>query len=88
MMQVRSKGKVGMKSKIEKISLAEIQKLTVAERIQLVEDIWDTIADEPESLALTDAQKQELDRRLKAYHQNPEAGITWEELKAKIKRLA
>jgi len=77
-----------MKSNTGKISLTEIQKLSVAERIQLVEDIWDTIASEPENLALTEAQKQELDRRLEAYQRDPEAGVTWEELKAKIKSLA
>jgi len=37
---------------------------------------------------LTEAQKRELDRRLEAYEQEPEAGVTWEELKARIERLA
>lgn len=77
-----------MQSNTNAIPLAEFSKLSVAERIQLVEDIWDTIAAEPESLPLTEAQKQELDRRLEAYYQDPEAGVTWEELKAKIKSLA
>jgi len=77
-----------MQSNTNAIPLAEISKLSVAERIQLVEDIWDTIAAEPESLSLTEAQKQELDRRLEAYYQDPEAGVSWEELKAKIKSLA
>ena len=35
--------------------------LTVSERIQLVEDIWDSVAEVPESIALTDEQKAELD---------------------------
>ncbi|NUO81423.1 addiction module protein [candidate division KSB1 bacterium] len=37
---------------------------------------------------LTEAQQRELDRRLEAYQQDPEAGLTWEELKEKIKMLS
>lgn len=45
--------------------------LGVTERIQLVEDIWDTIVELPEEVPLTDEQKIELDRRLDAYHPEP-----------------
>ena len=54
--------------------------MSVAERIQLMEDIWGTIAAEPESLALTEAQTEELDRRVEAYYRDPDAGVTREEL--------
>jgi putative addiction module component (TIGR02574 family) len=57
------------------------------ERIQLVEDIWESIAAVPESVELTEAQKNELDRRLDLYHQNPEAGSPWEEVKKRILQL-
>ena len=63
--------------------LSEILQLSIAERIQLVEDIWDSVAAFPEAVPLTDAQKQELDRRLQAYTQNPDQGIPWDELKEK-----
>jgi putative addiction module component (TIGR02574 family) len=56
---------------------ADVLNLSVPERIQLVEDIWDTIAEVPEEVALTDEQKAELDRRLDAYHQNPGEGSPW-----------
>ncbi|MFH1116822.1 MAG: addiction module protein [Pseudomonadota bacterium] len=49
----------------------ESKKLSVAERILLVEETWDGIAADQESLELTDAQEQELDRRLEAYHASP-----------------
>ena len=45
-----------------------ILQLSVSERIQLVEDIWDSILLVPESVELSDKQKEELDRRLEAYH--------------------
>lgn len=58
--------------------------MSIAERIQLAEDIWDSIAVAPESVPVTDAQKRELDRRLQAYEQNSNDGISWDELKGKV----
>lgn len=51
--------------------------LSVPERIQLVEDIWDTIAEVPDEVELSTAQREELDRRLEAYHLNPDEGSPW-----------
>lgn len=62
-----------------------IQDLSVPERIQLVEDIWDTIVDVPDEIGLTDAQKAELDIRLKAYQKNPDEGSSWEVVKDRIR---
>ena len=68
--------------------LKDILDMSVAERIQLVEDIWDSIASVPESLSLTEAERMELDRRLEAYAQNPTEGISWDELKKKVRKSA
>ena len=68
--------------------LSEILQLTIAERIQLAEDIWDSIAAFPEAIPLTDAQKEELDRRLQAHAENPNDGISWDELKDKLRKSA
>ncbi|HLM55363.1 MAG TPA: addiction module protein [Pyrinomonadaceae bacterium] len=68
--------------------LSDILRLTVAERIQLAEDIWDSVAAFPESVPLTDAQKEELDRRLQAHARNPNEGISWDELKNKLRKTA
>ncbi len=62
----------------------EIKKLSVAERILLVEEIWDSIVADQESLELTEAQKRELDRRLEAYQASPEEGSSWEDVKRRI----
>jgi putative addiction module component (TIGR02574 family) len=64
--------------------LVEIRKLSVAERIQLVEDIWDSIAAEPQALSLTVEQREELDRRLADQEANPGAGRPWDEVKARL----
>jgi len=61
-----------------------IDQLSVAERILLVEEIWDSIAEEPEQPPLTEAQRQDLERRLAAYKANPKAGSSWEEVKARL----
>jgi putative addiction module component (TIGR02574 family) len=68
--------------------LSEILQLTIAERIQLAEDIWDSVAAFPEAIPLTDAQKEELDRRLQTYAKNPNEGISWDDLKAKLRKSA
>lgn len=65
--------------------LNEISKLSLSERIQLVEDIWDSIAADSKAVLVTEAQKQELDRRLDNYAKNPQAGSSWEEVKKLIR---
>ena len=49
------------------ISADELHKLSVVERLELIEAIWDSIADEPDSVPITDAQRREIDRRLDSY---------------------
>jgi putative addiction module component (TIGR02574 family) len=62
----------------------ELFRLTLPERLQLVEDLWDSIATEAESLPLTEWQKAELARREAEYGQNPGLASTWEEVKQRI----
>ncbi len=61
-----------------------IDQLSVAERILLVEEIWDSVAEEVNASELTQAQKDELDRRLAAMESDPQAGSPWEEVKARL----
>jgi len=63
---------------------ADILELSVAERLQLVQDIWDSIAQVPESLELTEEQKIELERRRNEYLANPDSLISWDDVKARI----
>jgi putative addiction module component (TIGR02574 family) len=71
---------------VRKITMSDVLVLSPAERIQLVEDIWDSIAEVPEAVPLTEAQRMDLDARLAAYHADPGAGSKWEEVKARILR--
>lgn len=58
--------------------------LSTAERIIVVEEIWDSIAVEQTETPLTPAQQTELDRRLQAYRNSPDAGDSWEAVKSRI----
>lgn len=60
------------------------RKLGIADRMTLVEEIWDTIAEENQAFELTDAQKIELDSRLESSQANPGQGRTWDEIKAEF----
>jgi putative addiction module component (TIGR02574 family) len=62
----------------------ELLKLSVAERIQLVEDLWDSIARDPDLVPVTDAQKAELDRRLERFSQGTTKARAWEEVKSSL----
>jgi putative addiction module component (TIGR02574 family) len=59
-----------------------IDRLNVDERIALVQEIWESIASEPAALPLSDVQRAELDRRIADHEANPEAVISWVEVKA------
>ena len=64
----------------------DIAQLSVSERIQLAEDLWDSIlADKnTDEFTLSEGQKQELGRRLELHRQNPQQGSTWEEVKQRL----
>lgn len=62
------------------ITATDTLTLSIPERIQLVEDIWDTIAVDPEAIELTDQDKRIIDERLEAYHKDPNAGSPWKEV--------
>jgi len=64
--------------------IMDFSRLTVAERIQLAEDLWDGLAETLEVLAVTDAQRAELDRRLEAHRTDPDAAIAWESLRQEL----
>jgi putative addiction module component (TIGR02574 family) len=69
---------------VRNLSLPELLDLSPAERILLVEEIWDSIAATPESVPLTDAQRGELDARLAAQERDPRGGADWPTVKDRI----
>ncbi len=64
--------------------LSALFKLSPAERIQLAEDLWDSVTPE-EFPPLTDAQKAELERRLAEFNADPSIGSDWADVRARIR---
>jgi putative addiction module component (TIGR02574 family) len=63
---------------------SQFSALTLSEKIQLVEDLWDSIAAEAEGLPLPEWQKAELDRRAAEYLRDPSLATPWEDAKRRI----
>lgn len=69
---------------MKKITATETLELSIPERIQLVEDIWDTIAAETYAIELTEDDKRIIDERLEAFHRNPDLGSPWDDVYKRI----
>ena len=67
-----------------KVSAADTLDLPIPDRIQLVAEIWDSIAECPEQIELTEATRELLRKRLKAHRADPTAGSPWAEVKKRI----
>jgi len=63
----------------------EILALPVSDRLRIVEAIWDSIAAEPDTVPVTDAQKREIQARLDAYRRDPSLAIPWEVARKRIR---
>ena len=59
--------------------------LSPAEKLQLVEDLWDDLAAMPEDIPVHDWQKDELARRKANLVANPASGLSWEEVKHRVR---
>jgi putative addiction module component (TIGR02574 family) len=59
--------------------------LSPSEKLQLVEDLWDDIAATPEAVPIHEWQIAELERRKANLAKNPGTGLSWEEVKRRIR---
>jgi putative addiction module component (TIGR02574 family) len=69
---------------MKSVPVAELLELPIAERIRLVELLWDSIAAVPEAVSIPDDLKAELARRLAEFEADPEAGSRWEDVRSRI----
>jgi putative addiction module component (TIGR02574 family) len=67
-----------------RMTVSDLLHLSVAERIQLAEDLWDSVAAHPEQVETSEEQLAELEQRLAELDENPEAGESWDVVKARI----
>ena len=63
----------------------DIAALTTEERLSLLEQLWDSLAATPEAIPLTEAQREELDRRLDDLDVEGPVGIPWDEVLSRIR---
>lgn len=63
----------------------DIEALTPEERLSLLEQLWDSLATQPEAVPLTQAQRAELDRRLDDLEAEGPVGIPWDEVLSRIR---
>ncbi len=59
--------------------------LSPSEKLQLAEDLWDDLAATPEAVPVHDWQKEELASRKARLMKNPASGLTWEEVKRRVR---
>ncbi len=66
--------------------MKDILKLSVPERILIVEAIWDSIADKEDKLEVSEDTKVLLDERIEYHLNKPDEGSSWEDVKARIRK--
>ena len=67
------------------MDVTSIFDLSPSEKLQLVEDLWDDLAASPSDVPLHDWQKKELEQRKLRLMSNPESGISWNEIKRRVR---
>ncbi len=69
----------------KKALFEELLELSPAERVQLAEDLWDSVAATPGDIpALTEAQRDEIDRRMADHERDPSSARTWDDVRARL----
>ena len=68
------------------LSDVAIKQLSVAERLDLISELWDSIPDSLEELPIPDWHREELERRLAAADTDPGAAIPWEEVRQRLRK--
>jgi putative addiction module component (TIGR02574 family) len=64
----------------------EVLRLSAAERLELIAELWDSIADDDPALELTADQREDLKRRLAEANADPAGGEPWEQVRERIRQ--
>ena len=62
----------------------ELQRLSPADKLALVSELWDDLAAHPEDVPVAPELIAELDRRMEAYRKDPTQATTWEAVKGRL----
>jgi putative addiction module component (TIGR02574 family) len=69
---------------MSRVAINEILDLPTVERVEIVQEIWESIVARPESVPVTAAQREELERRWKDLQDNPDDGEPWDDVKKSL----
>jgi len=68
-----------------KMAFIDIASLSFDDRLRLLDELWESLSTKPEAVPLTNAQREELDRRLDDLDREGPVGIPWEEVLGRIR---
>jgi len=63
----------------------EIEELSPQERLRLIEDVWETLA-EPDTLGLSEEHRDVVDERLRELERSPDATMSWDEMRQQVRQ--
>ena len=69
---------------MSRVPLDLILELPATDRVEIAQVIWESVFAHPEALPLTQAQKDELERRWRVFEQNPDEGESWDDVKRSL----
>ena len=72
----------------EHMATIDIASLSFEERLRLLDELWESLSRTPEAIPLTEAQREELDRRLNELDREGPFGIPWDEVLGRIRGRA
>ncbi|MDZ4797162.1 MAG: addiction module protein [Bryobacteraceae bacterium] len=68
-----------------KVDLRDILELSDEERIAVAQEIWDSVAEDPNSIPLTPEQRAELERRLNEHNESTDDVVSWDDVQSKLR---
>ena len=66
-------------------ALSEVLELPIADRIKLVQVIWDSVAAQPDQVPVTPEQRAELETRMREYRDAPDDVRPWDEVERRLR---
>lgn len=69
---------------MSRVPLDQILELPATDRVEIAQVIWESVFEHPEAVPLTQAQKDELERRWRLFEQNPDEGEPWDDVKRSL----
>lgn len=64
--------------------MTKLTDLSTAEKIELAEELWESVLEDQSNVQISEEQREELDKRLAQYELDKDKGDTWELVRARI----